>query len=288
MLPADSHVHTEFSWDATDGSMERTCARAVELGLPAVSFTEHADWTVWAVAPGPDTHDTVARRTTPDGRFLPPPLDLDGYLESVERCRGLFPGLRIFTGVELGEAHWNAGPAARLVAEGRFERRLGSLHSLPVVRDGTADEDGDRVVVEVHEHYRDRPPAEVMREYLTEVHRLVTTSDLFAVLAHIDYAARSWPHDRARFDPLDFEAEFRLVLRALAESGRALEVNTTLPLAPVVLRWWRDAGGGAVTFGSDAHSPEVLASGFAQAAAMAEAIGFRPGRHPFDVWFRPA
>ena len=37
--PADGHVHTEFSWDAPGGSMERTCARAVHLGLPAVAFT---------------------------------------------------------------------------------------------------------------------------------------------------------------------------------------------------------------------------------------------------------
>jgi histidinol-phosphatase (PHP family) len=38
VLPADSHVHTEWSWDAPDGSMERTCARAVEIGLPAIAF----------------------------------------------------------------------------------------------------------------------------------------------------------------------------------------------------------------------------------------------------------
>jgi hypothetical protein len=30
----------------------------------------------------------------------------------------------------------------------------------------------------------------------------------------------------------------------------------------------------------------VLARGFPQAAAMAEASGFRPGRHPCDFWTR--
>ncbi|MFC7757916.1 hypothetical protein ACFQY4_07665 [Catellatospora bangladeshensis] len=39
VLPAAGHVHSEWSWDAYVGSMERTCARAVELGLPAVAFT---------------------------------------------------------------------------------------------------------------------------------------------------------------------------------------------------------------------------------------------------------
>jgi hypothetical protein len=48
-LPADSHVHTEWSWDAQHGSMQRSCAQAVELGLPSVAFTEHVDPTVWTV-----------------------------------------------------------------------------------------------------------------------------------------------------------------------------------------------------------------------------------------------
>ena len=42
-LPPDSHVHTEWSWDGK-GSMERCCERAIEVGLPALAFTEHADF----------------------------------------------------------------------------------------------------------------------------------------------------------------------------------------------------------------------------------------------------
>jgi histidinol-phosphatase (PHP family) len=51
MLPPDGHVHSEWSWDAIAGSMERSCARAVELGLPSIAFTEHADFTRSVVAP---------------------------------------------------------------------------------------------------------------------------------------------------------------------------------------------------------------------------------------------
>jgi histidinol-phosphatase (PHP family) len=43
-------VHTEWSWDTATGDMERTCARAVELGLPAVAFTEHVDHVSWWVS----------------------------------------------------------------------------------------------------------------------------------------------------------------------------------------------------------------------------------------------
>jgi histidinol-phosphatase (PHP family) len=37
-------------WAAPEDSMERTCARAVQLGLPAVAFTEHVDWNAVPVA----------------------------------------------------------------------------------------------------------------------------------------------------------------------------------------------------------------------------------------------
>lgn len=53
-LPADSHVHSEWSWDTggpdsfAAGRMVSMCERAVAIGLPAVVFTEHFDFDdVW-------------------------------------------------------------------------------------------------------------------------------------------------------------------------------------------------------------------------------------------------
>jgi hypothetical protein len=37
-------------------------------------------------------------------------------------------------------------------------------------------------------------------------------------------------------------------------------------------------------FGSDARSPVSVGDGFAEAVAMVEALGCRPGRHPYDRW----
>ena len=98
--------------------------------------------------------------------------------------------------------------------------------------------------------------AEVLREYLAEVAALVTESDAFSVLAHIDYPVRSWPAAGGAVRPhRTFEEEFRHALRATAQSGRALEVSTAVPLHATILRWWHEEGGDAITFGSDAHAP---------------------------------
>ena len=66
----------------------------------------------------------------------------------------------------------------------------------------------------------------------------------------------------------------------MAEAGKALEINTVLPLHPTVVRWWHEVGGDAVSFGSDAHEPASLARRFREASDLAEACGFRAGSRP--------
>jgi histidinol-phosphatase (PHP family) len=249
----------------------------MELGLPSIAFTDHADFTSWVIEPelqaaiGP----SHAARISPEGEFSPPPLDAAGYLACVQVCRDLFPDLRVLSGVELGEPHWHADQVAAVLSTGDFDRVLGSVHSLTT--DGTQ-------MVDLLAGRMDRD--ELIRAYLGEALRLVDSAAPFAVLAHIDYPVRYWPATAGRFDATVFEDEYRTVLRSLARSGRALEVNTEVPLPAEIALWWHEAGGDALVFGSDAHEPSAVASGFAGAAAMAQAAGFHPGRYPHDFWRR--
>jgi histidinol-phosphatase (PHP family) len=240
--------------------MERTCARAVEIGLPSVAFTEHVDF----------TPVTVGGRV----RHLPV-LDADGYLDAVARCRDRFPGLRILSGAELSEPHWDAARYAAFL-DGRFDRVLGSVHN---TRSGAAS-------VDVSMAYDERPADAVVREYLAEVERLVRGDAAFEILAHLDFPLRYWPAAAGPYDIAAYEDRFREVLSALAASGRILEINTKTTLHPEIVRWWHEAGGDAVSFGSDAHEPGVVGRQFREAAGLAEAHGFRPGRTPFDPWGR--
>ncbi|GAA3559580.1 PHP domain-containing protein [Kribbella ginsengisoli] len=269
-LPGDGHVHTEYSWDADQGSMDLTCARAVDLGVPSVAFTEHVDYTPFRAGflvekvPGLVT-DGILRATE---------LDAEGYLESIERCRAKYPELRILSGMEIGQPHLHDAELRKLLAQGTFDRLLGSLHCLL---------DGD-VYAEPWELYPHRPADEVFREYLADIPRMVAGSELFEVFAHIDYPIRSWPDTAKPFAPEDFEDELRQALRSLADGERALEINTRIPLHPTILKWWPEEGGERVTFGSDAHLPEALATGLAEAVAVAEAYKFTPDRRPELPW----
>jgi histidinol-phosphatase (PHP family) len=294
MLPPDGHVHSEWSWDAVAGSMEQSCARAIELGLPSIAFTEHIDYTRWIMVPesvatlrqiaDDSTHAAaVLARVGSDGRFDPPPLDVDGYRACLERCRDRFPNLVILSGIEFEAPHWHSNRFNALLADFAPDRVLGGLHSIEV--SGEAWEAN-----RLYQAYAPEglSPHGVVRAYLAEVLRMVESSQPFAVLAHIEYVARGWPASAGPFDPLEFEEEYRAVLRALARSGRVLEVNTSTPLHSQIVRWWHEASGEAVSFGSDAHEPSKVARDFAAASTLVVSQGFRPGRDPHDFWVRQA
>ncbi len=242
--------------------MEKSCERALELGLPAIAFTEHADWAL--VHEGQHT------------------VDIHGYFEAVERCRAKYRDLRIQTGVELGEPHWYPKETAEVLAAGPLDRVLGSIHCIR--------HDGGMLDAS---QFRSREgldfPAAV-REYLREVLAMVDSGQPFETLSHLDYPKRYWVDGIAPYREQDYEAEIRAILTAAARTGRVLEVNTTRghTLCPdiTVVRWWRQAGGQAVQYGSDAHQPDKVAEGFKLATQMVEAAGFKAAADPVALWRR--
>jgi histidinol-phosphatase (PHP family) len=242
--------------------MERSCERALELGLPAIAFTEHADWAL--------VHE---------GQHA---VDLAGYFDSIDRCRAKFTNLRILTGVELGEPHWYPEEAAALLAAGPLDQVLGSIHCIRV-EGGVLDAS----------QFRDRPEIDfpgAVRAYFAEVLAMVDSGQPFEALAHLDYPKRYWLDGDAPYIEKDYEEQLRAILAAAARTGRVLEVNTTRGnvLCPdiTVVRWWREAGGLAVQYGSDAHQPDKVAEGFRVATQMVEAAGFRPAADPVSLWRR--
>src|SRR5262249_8888377 len=149
-----------FSWDAPRGDMEGTCRRAVEIGLPAIAFTEHADFTGGGY---PEFHH----------------LDVGAYRAELERCRALLPGLRILSGVELGQPHRFPEEAAAVLATGPLDRVLGSVHCIPR-EDALVD-------VSVAGQLAPDVAASTLRAYFDELLALVRSGQPFEVLAHLDY-----------------------------------------------------------------------------------------------------
>jgi histidinol-phosphatase (PHP family) len=262
VLTSDYHVHTEWSYDAPRGSMEQSCERALEIGLPAIAFTDHADFV-----------------TVNPGQYC---VDIEGYLEAVERCRAKYKNLRILSGVELGEPHWFPEETKRILAAGKLDHVLGSVHCVRV----------SHRILDASQlpHTPAVDAREFSERYYTELLAMIEAGQEFTTLAHLDYPKRYWPSSTTTYRDDEFQEQIRAVLRAAAKRDLVLEVNTTRGnvLCPghAVLKWWREAGGEAVSFGSDAHDPAKVAAGFEQAARVVEAVGFKPAAEPTALWRR--
>jgi histidinol-phosphatase (PHP family) len=274
MLPPDHHVHTRWSWDtAGTSTMELACAHAVERGLPGLAFTEHVDFTGWE-------HDDAGnhRGHSVGSRPQVEPFDVAGYTADLARCREMFPQLRILSGIEAGEPHLFSNSVAAVLNSGAFDRVLGSLHAI---------EYGGELQFVDDTLFGRLDARELMNRYFDELLALVECPAAFGVLAHCDYARRYWPARAGDYREDEFEDGYRTAFRALARSGRALEINTRSPLASVdLVRWWWQAGGDAVSFGSDAHDPYSVGNRFELAVDIVEAAGFKPGRDRYDFWRR--
>ncbi len=270
--PPDNHVHTHWSWDTADSStMRRACEKAVQLGLPSIAFTEHLDFTVWDPDDRATDEGLVERHASRHAE-----IDVQGYFAELAEVRDRFPELRILSGVETGEPHLFGSSVAAYLRDAPVDRILGSLHSLA---------SNGRLYGVGHLLWQDEDGT--MRRYLAELVDMIESSAVFQVLAHVDFPRRYWPGGTHRFVEKDFEEEYRAVFRALARSGRALEINTSSPLASAdQMRWFHEEGGEAVSFGSDAHTPAAVGQKFDLAVDVVEAAGFRPGRDRFDFWRR--
>ena len=158
--------------------MARSCEQALAAGVPSVAFTDHLDFTTWTDG------DRISTENLDPHRYSRMHLlDVDGYLATIDECRQRYPDLRIFSGAEIGEAHMWAASAGAMVATAEFDRILGSLHAIPFEGRLTAADD----------LFRQLPADEVMRRYLGEIVQLIEGSDLFQVLAHLDFPRRMWP-----------------------------------------------------------------------------------------------
>src|SRR5262245_58404592 len=252
-LPLDAHLHTDQSPDS-NVPIDAYAAAALERGIPEIAITDHVDF-----EPGAPAYDYASF------------ADRERVVRDAAE-RWVPHGVAIRFGVELTyDRSWEDDLRAHL-ARHPYDFAIGSVH--------------DRVDSPYHPSrvaawIAGRSLAEVVAPYLDEV-EAAARSGLFDAIGHIDGVKRYlYPH----LKPAELAAQPELlepVLRALVDSGTALEVNTSglrysiaepFPYPAAVARF-RELGGRAITIGSDAHRAEHFAWGLGDGYAIATAAGF--------------
>ncbi len=252
-LPLDAHLHTDLSPDS-DVPIDVYAEQAAERGIAELGITDHVDFDPTAPAYSFTTYVERERSVR----------------DAAERWADR--GVAIRFGVEITWDHrWAADIRAHLTRHA-YDFVIGSVH----VYAGSP-----YAAANVRGWVAGRPLAEVMRPYFDEVEG-AARSGLFDALGHLDFVKRYLmpyvtPTDLARAPEL-----YEPVLRALVDTGTALEVNTsglrqaadeTYPSAAIVARY-RELGGRAVTVGSDAHRAQAFAWGLVDGYEIAATAGF--------------
>ena len=131
--------------------------------------------------------------------------------------------------------------------------------------------------------YRGKTQHDAYLEYFLDLLNNIKEYDLFNVYGHMDYVNRYGDYDNRTLNHSEFKEVLDDILKTLIQKGQGLEINTSgfkygLGHAHPkfeILKRYRELGGDIVTVGSDAHSPEFIASHFQDAYDMLKDAGFK-------------
>ena len=253
----DLHVHSTCSVDG-GSSIEEYARQAEAMGLAEVGCCEHVDL---------DPRDMGYGY-----------MDPERYDREMGAARAAVPGVRLLQGVEI--TYQSAMEEAVLEWQTcrPWDYVVASVHLIDYP-------DGWAIISEpgaMGAYFSDHSQRQAYGPYFAELLRAVK-SGLGDVLGHLDLVKRFGVRQYGPLDPGAFEEEIREILRAAAQRGMGLEINTSgLRQSPgepypalTVLRWYRELGGEVLTVGSDAHQADDLGRGTTEALDMAREAGFR-------------
>ena len=245
----DYQVHSLRSHDGRASIMDQ-CRRAVELGLDEIGFSEHKDF-------NPD--DPVVDH-----------FEYDLYATEIAAARQKLAGtLTVRMGVEIDYQDWFEDEIGRFLKRHPFDFVIGSVHYI------------DRMTVMSPEYLSRRSMEQAYGDYFRGVLASVQ-SGLIDIVGHLEYAKRRGVPALGPFDPAPYREQVSEIYLEMIRRGIALEINSAglrqgaggpYP-GREHIELYRSLGGRLLTFGSDAHHPNDLASDFPSVFQMAENAGF--------------
>lgn len=247
----DLHTHTDNSPDGTHSTIYM-CEQAEFAGIRGIAFTDHCEVDSYEK----DHYDRSV---------------MQSYFE-VAKARSVFMGrLIVLEGIELGQPAYNPELAEKIISTYDYDIVLGSVHNLRDEQDFFFMDYEDRDVNELFDRYLDA---------LIEM----TQWGGFDVLTHLTYPLRYIEGEHGyKIDLKRFSDKIDTILKNLAESGKALEINTsglrqkigrTLPTLDYVKRF-KEFGGEYITVGSDSHRAEDIGKNLGDGMQTALDAGFK-------------
>jgi len=263
---ADYHVHTYYS-DDSETPMEKQVERAVALGLQEICFTDHVDYGIkrdWDDPMGMNYRNGGAEEPE---RMALSNVDYPRYFKEIKKIRKRYADkITIRAGLEFGVQVTTIPQYEALYEKysDKLDIVLLSVHQI------------DNLELWTQDFQRGKSQEEYNRRYYQEILKVVQKYKNYDILAHLDLITR---YDN--YGPYPFENVRDIVeeiLKIIISEGKGLELNTSswrYGLADTqpskdILRLYKELGGRYISFGSDAHTPEFIASHFEEANHILE------------------
>jgi histidinol-phosphatase (PHP family) len=247
--PADYHMHTPLCRHAV-GEPTAYAARALQLGLTEIGFTDHSPMRQ-------DNFDDWRMRFD----------QLDEYVEKVGWARRDHPSLTIRLSLEVDYLPGHEDWIRELAARHPWDYLIGSVH---YVSDSWAIDNPYKL-----SEWKHRDAWEVWSAYFERL-TMAADSGLFEIIGHADLPKKFRVYPERDCTPL-----FDRFLQAARKSSTAIELNTAglrkdcREIYPSrALLDLAHAAGVPITFGSDAHAPEEVGLNFAEAVEWASSAGY--------------
>ncbi len=251
-MSSDYHVHTNASGDAK-GEMELFVERAIDLGFSEIGFSEHLTMDLFGgIDPAP---------------MMNPEKWIDYEVNLRDIGEKYHKRIAVKFGIEADYVPGKEDVLRQFLACRDFDYAIGAVHFLG---DWPVDFSGDDPV------WKARPINEIYDDYFRTLLAGIE-SGLFDIIAHADLV-KKFGH---RPD-MNMREWYEKIAQACVKTGTVVEVNSAglrkpvgeIYPAPDCLKICFEKNV-PIVINSDAHCPEQLGSGRAQAVKVARKIGYR-------------
>lgn len=248
----DLHIHSRFSSDSK-ADLDEIIIKAINLNMEYICITDHQDFDF------PDEDLTFN-------------IDPSSYYSTLSLLKEEYSSkINLLIGVETGlEAHLHE-EISSFVNEVPFDFVIGSSHLV------------NRMDPYEKGFFKNHSDKEGFTRYFQSIIDNLNFNKDFDVYGHLDYIVRYSPNKNKNYSYQAFSDYIDEILRKLINMGKGIEINTggykyglgtTNPSEDIIKRY-KELGGEIITFASDAHTPEYIASNFDKAAHILINSGFK-------------
>lgn len=254
---SDSHCHSNCSFDGKD-SVDNMCKRAAEIGLYAITITDHCEANGYREPLNSEFGDF--------SKLIP--RSIEQMKAAQEKYK---KEIHLFRGIELGQPLQDVESTKAALSLDDFDFVLASVHNVKDEQDF------------YWLNYTEEFAHEILQRYFDELLQTARWNK-FDSLAHITYPLRYILGEQNININLQksFSEQIDEILKTVIYNQKAIEVNTsglrqklgeTLPNKEIIKRY-QSLGGKYITVGSDAHNCADLGKGLKEALQLVQSCGF--------------